>query len=120
MEDNYWFSCDVDTGEVVAKTAIQDDGTINRYEYTKPDDIKAGHGDIVYDSYDDFVNDNPNEELSRSKDDESSIYRFWSGNGFNLGINDVDYLSSDFNNNSNIYTSFDLLNYNAKSLKLKR
>ena len=69
-----WFSCDVDTGEVVAKTEINDDGSVNRYEYTVPDNIKEGHGDKSYESYEDFINDNPSFE--RDKNDEESIYRY--------------------------------------------
>lgn len=47
--------------------------------YTVPDDIKCGHGDTWYNTYDDFVNDEP--ACSRDKDDPDSINRFWSGNG---------------------------------------
>ena len=73
MSNNFWFSADVDTGDVVAKTEIQTDGTVNRYEYTQPDNIKEGHGDTVYNSYRDFENDNPNREVSRDKDADESM-----------------------------------------------
>lgn len=82
-----WFSCDEDTGEVVAKTDVQNDGAVNRYEYTKSDDIKAGHGDTRYDSMDDFLNDKPDIDTSRDKNDPSSIDRPWFGNGYNFGLN---------------------------------
>ena len=82
-----WFSCDVDTGEVVAKTEINEDGSVNRYEYTVPDNIKEGHGDKYYESYEDFINDNPSFE--RDKKDEESIYRYWAGNGFDLGMSEI-------------------------------
>ena len=111
-----WFSYDIDTGDVVAKTRINDDGSINRYEYTKPDNIREGHGDTVYDTYEDFVNDNPNKDLSRDKNDEASIYRYWAGNGFDLGINE---LLSNNEINNNYYSINDLLNYNTKKLVLK-
>lgn len=84
MSNNYWFSADVDTGEVVAKTEIKGDGSIRRYEYTKPDDITAGHGDKSYDSYEDFENDNPS--YIREKDDSLSINRRWYGNGYDLTL----------------------------------
>ena len=74
-----WFSCDKDSGEVVAKTDVQNDGTVNRYTYTKPDNIKEGHGDTWYNNINDFYNDNPID--SRPKDAPESINRPWKGNG---------------------------------------
>lgn len=91
MAKNYWFSADEDTGEVVAKTEIKEDGTVRRYEYTKPDDIKAGHGDKAYDSYKDFENDNPSFE--RDKNDSDSINRRWYGNGYDLALETLKSLS---------------------------
>ena len=84
MAKNYWFSADEDTGDVVAKTEIKDDGKVRRYEYTKPDNIKAGHGDTSYPSYKDFEDDNPDWE--RDKNDPKSINRRWYGNGYDLAL----------------------------------
>ena len=83
-----WFSCDEETGDVVAKTDVHKDGTINRYEYTKPDDIKAGHGDKWYDDMKSFIEDKPSGE--RDKDAEDSKNRRWSGNGFDLGLSKIE------------------------------
>lgn len=83
-----WFSSDVDTGDVVAKTIINGNGTVNRYEYTKSDNIKEGHGHKWYDSVDDFMNDNPSG--SRDKNSEDSVYRYWSGNGYDLGLQKIE------------------------------
>lgn len=81
-----YFSYDIETGDVVAKTVIHEDGSVNRYEYTVPDDIKGGHGDTWYDSYQDFVNDEP--AGSRDKDDSESINRSWYGNGHKESYSD--------------------------------
>lgn len=86
-----WFSADDETGEVVAKTDIKDDGTIRRYEYTHPDRIKDGHGDKQYDSYEDFLKDNPS--YNRSKNDPDSINRRWYGNGYDLALEVLNNLS---------------------------
>lgn len=79
MANNFWFSCDNDTGEVVAKTEIKDDGTVRRYEYTEADNIKGGHGDKKYDDLKSFMNDKPS--WGREKDAPKSINRRWYGNG---------------------------------------
>ena len=81
-----WFSADED-GEVVAKTDVHEDGTVNRYEYTVPDDISKGHGDKWYNSMEDFINDN--EIGSRDKNASESINRPWHGNGYNMSIEDL-------------------------------
>ena len=83
-----WFSCDEDTGEVVAKTDVQEDGTVNRYDYTVPDKIKEGHGDKWYKDMDKFLEDEPSG--SRDKDDEESKDRPWYGNGYDLGLSKVE------------------------------
>lgn len=91
MAKNFWFSADQDTGDVVAKTEIKDDGKVRRYEYTDPDNIKAGHGDNAYDSYEDFENDNPS--YVRDKNDPASINRRWHGNGYDLALEVLNNLS---------------------------
>ena len=45
MAKTGWFSTD-DDGNVIAKTEIRDDKSVHRYEYTKPDNIKKGHGHL--------------------------------------------------------------------------
>lgn len=93
MAKTEWFSCDVETGKVVAKTEIKSDGTVRRYTYTVPDKIKEGHGDTWYDSVDDFMKDKP--KGSRDKDDPKSKDRRWYGNGYDLDINNLEELSID-------------------------
>ena len=88
-----WFSADVDTGEIIAKTDIKEDGTIRRYEYTVPDKIKEGHGDKKYDSLEDFIKDNPS--FDRDKNDPDSIKRRWYGPGYNLTLDALNNLSLD-------------------------
>ena len=78
-----WFSADVDTGKVVAKTDVREDGTVGRFEYTKPDDPNGGHGHLEYDSMEDFIKDNPSYE--RDKNSEKSSRKPWRGNGMLLG-----------------------------------
>lgn len=93
MNKASWFSADIESGDVVAKTDIKDDGTVRRYEYTEPGNIRAGHGDKSYKSYEDFLDDHP--DYIRDKDDPESINRRWFGNGYDLGINDLLELTSD-------------------------
>lgn len=92
-----YFSCDVDTGKVVAKTDIRSDGTVGRYTYTSPDYIQGGHGHEEYESVDDFLRemnkDKSEPQWKRDKDDPDSINRRWKGNGYDLGINDLMSLS---------------------------
>ena len=114
MAKSFWFSADDETGEVVAKTEIKDDGTVRRYEYTKPDDIKAGHDDKAYDSYEDFLNDNPSYE--RDKDDPKSINRRWYGNGYDLTLAALDGLALEelkklleFSSENYVHTSEEML-----------
>ena len=76
-----WFSANED-GEVVAKTNVEDSGRVNRYPYTEPDDITAGHGHTTYDDMDKFLKDDP--RWSRDKDDDESIGRPWFGPGYNF------------------------------------
>lgn len=87
-----WFSANED-GEVVAKTDIKDDGTVRRYDYTVPDDIKQGHGDTWYESVENFLEDKPTG--SRSKDAPDSIKRRWYGNGFNLTLDELKTLREE-------------------------
>lgn len=91
MGKNYWFSADEDTGDVVAKTEIKSDGSVRRYEYTDPDNIKGGHGDRAYSSYKDYENDKPS--YDRPKDDPKSINRRWYGNGYDLALEVLNNLS---------------------------
>lgn len=87
-----WFSANED-GEVVAKTDVQEDGAVNRYEYTMPDHIEKGHGDTRYDSMEDFINDISS--WSRDKNDPESVDRHWKGNGYNLTIKDLKNLKEE-------------------------
>lgn len=91
MAKNSWFSADVNTGDVVAKTEIKADGTVRRYPYTVPDKIKEGHGDEAYDSLDDFMKGQPS--FKRDKDDPDSINRRWYGQGYNLALEVLNNLS---------------------------
>ena len=93
MEKWGWFSADED-GKVVAKTEVQPDGKVDRYPYTKPDDIKAGHGDEQYKDMKDFIKDKKSRE-PRDKDDPASINRKWFGNGYDLALETLDYLSKE-------------------------
>jgi hypothetical protein len=76
--DSYWFSADFQ-GRVIAKTQINSDGSIDRFEYTIPDKIHEGHGHKHYKTFRDFENDYP--EWEREADDAKSIRRHWAGNG---------------------------------------
>lgn len=129
MAKNFWFSADVDTGDVVAKTEIKSDGTVRRYDYTKPDDITSGHGDKAYSNYEEFVKDNPS--YSRDKDDPRSINRRWHGNGYDLNMDTLDTLQLenlkqllDWTKTSYLHTSEELLAKNvmttSKKLVLKK
>lgn len=89
-----YFSCDEDTGEVVAKTEQRSDGTVHRYEYTKPDDIRAGHGHSSYKSMDDYLK-GETARIPRDKSAPESKGRPWQGNGYDLGINGLEDLSID-------------------------
>lgn len=44
-----------DGGEL--KVSLYSYGTVHRYEYIKPDDIRAGHGHSSYKSMDDYLKD---------------------------------------------------------------
>lgn len=94
MEKWGYFSCDEKTGEVVAKTEQRSDGSVHRYEYTKPDDIRAGHGHSSYKSMDDYLKDEK-ARTPRDKDAPESKDRPWRGNGYDLGIDDLISLSYD-------------------------
>lgn len=87
-----YFSCDEKTGEVVAKTEERSDGSVHRYEYTKPGDISAGHGHSSYKSMSDYLKDEK-ARIPRDKDAPESKGRPWRGNGYNLGISDLMTLS---------------------------
>ena len=108
-----WFSANED-GEVVAKTDVQSNGAVNRYEYTVPDHIEKGHGDIRYDSMEDFLNDNPSRV--RDKDDPDSIDRRWEGNGYSMTLDDLKRLKEKILF-SKYYTSSRLLLKNRKENK---
>ncbi len=88
-----WFSTD-DEGKVIAKTEIREDGTVHRYPYTKADDIKAGHGHDKWDSVDSYLYDDEHPDKTfRDKNDSKSKDRRWKGNGYDLGINELENLS---------------------------
>lgn len=85
MADSFsWYGADVESGKVVSKTDVHSDGSINRYEYTEPDCIEAGHGDKWYNDMNDYLNDNP--AGSRDKNDPKSIDRPWYGNGYDISL----------------------------------
>ena len=86
-----WFSAD-DEGNVVAKTDVQQNGRVDRYPYTKPDDITAGHGHEEYADMDDFMKDKKS-RTPRDKDDPRSIGRRWSGPGYDLALEVLNNLS---------------------------
>ena len=92
-----WFSCDKDNGKVVDKTDVHDDGTVHRYSYVVPDEIKKGHGHEKYDSMESFVNgDEPS--WKRDKDDERSKNRPWTGNGYELTIDELNEMKEQLIN----------------------
>jgi hypothetical protein len=105
MSSYSWFSAN-ENGEVVAKTDVQKNGAINRYEYTVPDHIEKGHGDTRYDSMEDFINEKPS--WSRDKNDAESIERHWKGNGYSLTINELLSIKEELIS-SRYYTSRKLL-----------
>ena len=87
-----WFSAD-DDGKVVAKTEIRDDGSVHRYDYTKPDDIEAGHGHKKWNDLDSYLHDDEHPDKTfREKDDPKSINRRWHGNGYDLNMHTLDKL----------------------------
>ena len=100
-----WFSSN-EEGKVVAKTDVHEDGTINRYEYTVPDDISKGHGDTWYNNMEDFINDK--EAGSRSKDAEESLNREWKAKGYNLTLEELKKIIKNIVNNS-LYTTKKLI-----------
>ena len=102
MSKTSYFSYDIDTGDVVAKTDIQNDGTVNRYTYTEPDNIRIGHGDAWYNTVEDFMNDNPSG--SRDKDDPASIGRDWKGNGHIFNTSNLDEIIGTVEEEVFIYT----------------
>lgn len=104
-----YFSCDENSGEVVAKTEVRSDGTVHRYDYTKPDDIKAGHGHKKWDDVDRYVKDNEHpDQTYRTKDAQNSQDRRWYGNGYGLGINSLGTMSIDdlYNLKSSLETEY--------------
>ena len=89
MGKSSWFSSDSETGKVVAKTDIHNDGSVHRYEYTTPDNIKGGHGHKIYSNYSDYEQDKVSWE--RDKNDSESIGKRWKGNGYDLGVDGLSY-----------------------------
>ena len=100
-----WFSANED-GEVVAKTDVHENGEVHRYPYTEEDDISKGHGHVVYNSMEDYINDDPSWE--RDKNDPKSKNRPWTGNGYNLTVEDLLYIKEELLS-SKYYTSPRLL-----------
>lgn len=92
MAKNSWFSADVDTGKVVAKTEIKPGGKVERYPYTKPDDIKEGHGHQVWQKTEDFLK-GKKPDWERGKDDPKSAGRDWRGPGYDLALEVLSNLS---------------------------
>jgi len=74
-----WYSAN-DDGKVVSKTEQRSDGSVHRYDYTKEDNIKSGHGHKVYKNMSDYIDDKPS--WSRSKDSVESKNKSWRGNGY--------------------------------------
>lgn len=75
-----WFSADIDTGKVIAKTEERSDRTVHRYPYTEEDDTKAGHGHASYKNMNNFMKDKKARE-PRDKNHPDSIGADWYGNG---------------------------------------
>ena len=56
MADTEFFTTD-EHGNVISKTNIHPDGSVSRYPYTTPDQIKKGHGHQEWGSMDDYLQD---------------------------------------------------------------
>ena len=79
--DIYWFSAD-SRDRVVAKTVINRDGSVTRYQFTVPDNPHAGHGHAVWNTIEKFLKDHPEEaDWERKANHPDSINRKWKGNG---------------------------------------
>ena len=88
-----WFSAD-DDGNVIAKTEVQDNGSVDRYPYTKPDDIHAGHGHEHWKSMDSYLHDDEHPDKKyRDKNAKKSINRRWKGPGYDLALEVLNNLS---------------------------
>lgn len=88
-----WFSSD-DDGNVIAKTEVQSDGSVDRYDYTKADDISAGHGHKKWKSMDSYLHDDEHPDRKfRDKNDPESINRRWRGPGYDLALEMLNDLS---------------------------
>lgn len=81
-----------DDGQVVAKTEINPDGSVDRYPYTKPDDIKSGHGHQTWGDLDDYLLDKK-PDWERDKDAQKSQNRRWRGQGYDLSLEELNNLS---------------------------
>ena len=88
-----WFSSD-DDGNVIAKTEVQSDGSVDRYNYTKADDISAGHSHEKWKSMDSYLHDDEHPDRKfRDKNDSESINRRWRGPGYDLTLEVLSNLS---------------------------
>lgn len=121
-----YFSCDENTGEVVAKTEQRSDGSVHRYEYTKPDNIKEGHGHSSYNNMSDYLKGDK-ARTPRDKNAPESKNRPWRGNGYNLGINDLMTLSyselqmiADASAESYVHSTFEIMSETLASQQPKQ
>lgn len=86
-----WFSSD-DDGNVIAKTEVQSDGSVDRYDYTKADDISAGHGHQEWGSMENYLQDEK-PDWQRSKNSKNSQNRRWRGPSYDLTLEVLSNLS---------------------------
>ena len=91
MADTEFFTTD-EHGNVISKTNIHPDGSVSRYPYTTPDQIKKGHGHQEWGSMDDYLQDEK-PDWQRSKNAKKSINRHWSGPGYDLALEVLNNLS---------------------------
>lgn len=91
MADTEFFITD-EYGNVVGKTNIHPDGSVSRYPYTVPDQIKKGHGHQEWSSIEDYLQDEK-PDWERSKDSSKSKDRRWTGPGYDLALEVLNNLS---------------------------
>ena len=91
MADTEFFTTD-EYGNVISKTNIHPDGSVSRYPYTTPDQIKKGHGHQEWGSMENYLQDEK-PDWQRSKNAKNSQNRRWSGPGYNLALEMLNDLS---------------------------
>ena len=91
MADTEFFTTD-EYGNVISKTNIHPDGSVSRYPYTTPDQIKKGHGHQEWGSMENYLQDEK-PDWQRSKNAKNSQNRCWSGPGYNLALEMLNDLS---------------------------